>query len=111
MHVGDPVGPVDDMPVAEVGDKYVVLDGDNIESDFTEPDFEAAQQASDEQGDVPSVQTGDRFSAIVTYIDSDAQEVWLTTKPVEQSRPVRSVINALLTMINPHRPPSHAFLL
>ena len=82
MHVGDPV---DDMPVAEVGDKYVVLDGDNIEPDFTGPDFEAAQQASDEQGDVPSVQTGDRFSAIVTHIDSDAQEVWLTTKPVEHT--------------------------
>ena len=69
----------------EVRDKYVVLDGESMEPDFTEPDFEAAQLDSDEEWDMPPARTGDRFSAIVTYVDSAVEEVWLTTKPGEHT--------------------------
>ena len=80
MQVDDPI---DEMPVVEVRDKYAILDGDKIVPDFSEPDFEAAQQASDEEWDMPSIRIGKRFCAIIIYIDSDTQEIWIRITPRE----------------------------
>ena len=40
---------MDDFAVIEVRDKYVALDGECVEPDFSEPDFAAAQLESDEE--------------------------------------------------------------
>ena len=58
-------GPLVEFTVVEVRDKYVVLDGDDIVPDSSNPDPEAAKSESEEEWDVPPVQTGDRFAAIV----------------------------------------------
>ena len=80
--VGDTVT---DVPVIEVTEKYVVCNGDACLPTHSEPEFHATQQASDDEWDVPEVQTGDRFAAIVLSYDDQAKEVLMTTEPDEYS--------------------------
>ena len=82
MQVGDAVT---EVPIIEVTEKYVVCDGDSCLPIHSEPEFKSIQQASDDEWDVPEVQTGDRFAASVLSYDCQAKEVLMTTKPGEYS--------------------------
>ena len=80
--VGDTVT---EVRVIQVTEKYVVCDGDACLPIHSEPEFQATQQASDDEWDVPEVQTGDRFAAIILSYDDQANEVLMATKPDEYS--------------------------
>ena len=82
MQVGDTIT---DVSVVGVTEKHAICDGDSCLPTHSELEFDAVHQASDDEWDVPEVQTGDRFVAIGLCYDCQANEVLMTTKPSQYS--------------------------